>query len=70
LATLAQHYLQIPATQLASERLINSAGNAFSLTQENLIVEHVEEFVFLHGRFLDLLVMYLVPVFLFSDNDM
>lgn len=37
LTPLTQHYLWIPATQLVSERLINSAGNAVSLRRENLI---------------------------------
>jgi hypothetical protein len=50
--------------------MINSAGNAVSLRRENLMVEHVEELVFFHGIFSDLLGMYMVPVFLLSDYDM
>lgn len=67
LTPLSQHYLWIPATQLVSERLINSAGNAISLRRENLVEEHVEELVFLHGRSSGSLGIYMVLVFLFSD---
>ncbi|KAJ8872712.1 hypothetical protein PR048_026326 [Dryococelus australis] len=50
LAPIAQHYLGIPATQVSSERLFSSAGNTVSIRRENLLAEHVEELVFLHGR--------------------
>ncbi|KDR23979.1 hypothetical protein L798_07915, partial [Zootermopsis nevadensis] len=48
LQSLAQHYLPIPATTDASERLFSSAGATVTVRTANLNPEHVEQLVFLH----------------------
>lgn len=48
LVPLAMHYLPIPATSVASERLFSAAGNVVTKRRHNLLTDHVEELVFLH----------------------
>jgi hypothetical protein len=48
LQCLAQHYLPIPTTQVASEGLFLSAGTTVTVRRANLNHEHVEQLVFLH----------------------
>lgn len=49
-ATVAQRYLSIPATQASSERVFSTAGNIVTTRREHLLPEHVEQLVFLHDN--------------------
>lgn len=48
LASTAQHFLGIPATSVASERLFSKAGQIVTSRRENLSSQLVEKLVFLH----------------------
>lgn len=48
-ATVAQTYLSIPATQVASEKVFSIAGNIVMTRREHLLPAHVE-LLFLHDN--------------------
>ncbi|XP_046401098.1 E3 SUMO-protein ligase ZBED1-like [Ischnura elegans] len=48
ISPLAQKYLGIPATEVASERVFSSAGNVITSRRTRLLPENAETLVFLH----------------------
>ncbi|XP_063234924.1 E3 SUMO-protein ligase ZBED1-like [Bacillus rossius redtenbacheri] len=49
-APVAQHYLGIPATSVASERLFSKAGQVVTVKRQNLSPKTIEKLVFLHDN--------------------
>lgn len=47
LAALAKHYLSIPATSVASERVFSTAGDIVTAQRSLLALEHVDQLVFM-----------------------
>lgn len=47
LAALAKHYLTIPATSVASERVFSTAGDIVKVKRSLLVPEHVDQLVFM-----------------------
>lgn len=59
-ATVAQRYLSIPATQASSERVFSTAANIVTTRREHLLPEHVEQLVLLHDNCLSCVPFHLV----------
>lgn len=50
IAKIADNYLSLPATQVASERVFSTAGNIVTRRRELLLPQHVDELTFLHDN--------------------
>ncbi|KAH9381816.1 hypothetical protein HPB48_016340 [Haemaphysalis longicornis] len=59
-ATIAQRFLSIPATQASSERVFSTARNIVTTRREHLLPEHVEELLLLYDNCLICVPFHLV----------
>ena len=50
LAKLAKHYLCIPGTSVAAERVFSTAGDIVTAQRSNLTPEHIDQLIFLQNN--------------------
>lgn len=50
LSRLAKHYLCIPGTSVAAERVFSTAGTIVTAKRSSLAPEHLDQLLFLHKK--------------------